>query len=37
MLHEGRWQVVVTDDGRVLTVPPPFNHWGRAPNLDAAA
>jgi hypothetical protein len=24
MVHEGHWQLVKTDDGRLLTIPPPF-------------
>jgi hypothetical protein len=24
MVHEGRWQLVKTDDGQLLTIPPTF-------------
>lgn len=30
MVHEGRWQLVRTDDGRLLTVPPGPGLFGRA-------
>jgi len=37
MLHEGGWQIVLADDGRVLTVPPPlFPHLARGPDAVAA-
>jgi hypothetical protein len=33
MVHEGRWQLVRTDDGRLLTVPPQtFSTTARAPD-----
>jgi hypothetical protein len=35
MVHEGRWQVVKTDDGQLLTIPPPFGfttHSARGPD-----
>jgi hypothetical protein len=34
MVHEGGWQIVRTDDGRLLTIPPPtgFESWPRGPD-----
>jgi hypothetical protein len=31
MVHEGKWQIIKTDDGRILTMPPPtrFHHYSR--------
>lgn len=39
MAHEGGWQVVRTDDGRLLTVPPPWTTFfgARAPDELTAA
>ncbi len=34
MVHEGRWQLVRTDDGRWLTVPPGPGFFGRARSPD---
>jgi hypothetical protein len=36
MVHEGGWQLVRTDDARMLTVPPPtrFRPYVRAPDPD---
>jgi hypothetical protein len=36
-VHEGNWQIVRTDDGHFITVPPPtgFEHVARAPNEAA--
>jgi hypothetical protein len=34
MVHEGRWQLVRTDDGRWLTVPPGPGMFGRARSPD---
>ena len=37
-VHEGGWQMLRTDDGRLLTVPPPLFHPNaRAPGLPTAA
>ncbi len=34
MVHEGEWQIVRTDDGRMLTIPPPtgFERLPRGPD-----
>ena len=38
LVHEGRWQLVRTDDGRLLTIPPPSLYpYARGPDLSAAA
>jgi hypothetical protein len=40
MVHEGRWQLIKTDDGDYLTVPPMLGNFGqrtRAPDVDAVA
>ena len=39
MVHEGRWQLVKTDDGQVLAIPPTFDVYAaaRSPGGSAAA
>jgi hypothetical protein len=40
MVHEGRWQLVKTDDGKFLAVPPTmdlFKHLARGPDVGNAA
>jgi hypothetical protein len=34
MVHEGEWQIVRSDDGRMLTIPPvsAFQHLPRGPD-----
>jgi hypothetical protein len=32
MVHEGEWQIVRTDDGEILTIPPPFGRLPRGPD-----
>jgi len=34
MVHEGRWQIVRSDDGRMLTIPPvtEYQHLARGPD-----
>ena len=39
MVHEGKWQLVKTDDGQILAVPPQmdlFNQLTRGPGVEAA-
>jgi hypothetical protein len=39
MVHEGKWQLVKTDDGRWLAIPPQMNFFrnlARGPSVDAA-
>jgi hypothetical protein len=38
-VHEGNWQIVRTDDGGIITVPPPtgFEQLARGPARGAAA
>jgi hypothetical protein len=38
MVHEGNWQLVKTDDGSILAVPPLLDLYGqlaRGPDVDA--
>jgi hypothetical protein len=39
MVHEGKWQIVRTDDGRILTIPPTttFGQLPRGPDKHAVA
>jgi hypothetical protein len=40
MVHEGRWQLVKTDDGRMLAIPPQFDTYqqrARGPGKGMAA
>lgn len=36
MVHEGRWQIIKSDDGRILTMPPPtrFRPYTRPPDPE---
>jgi hypothetical protein len=39
MVHEGKWQVVKTNDGAVLAIPPTmdmYQHLARGPGVNAA-
>jgi hypothetical protein len=39
MVHEGKWQVIKTDDGHVLAIPPQMDmlvHPARGPSVTAA-
>jgi hypothetical protein len=39
MVHEGKWQLVKTDEGQVLAIPPQmhlFEHLARGPGVNAA-
>jgi hypothetical protein len=38
-VHEGKWQLVKTDDGQMLAVPPQmdlFQQLARGPDIEAA-
>jgi hypothetical protein len=40
MVHEGKWQLVKTDDGKFLAIPPTmdlFTHLARGPDVGKAA
>jgi hypothetical protein len=40
MVHEGKWQLVKTDDGKFLAIPPTmdlFSHLARGPDVGHAA
>jgi hypothetical protein len=37
MVHEGGWQLVRTDDGRLLTIPPPTRFMPYLRRPDQAA
>ncbi len=37
MVHEGRWQIVKTDDGHILTIPPQFELFERPRGPDTRA
>ncbi len=32
MVHEGEWQILRSDDGEILTIPPPFGRYARGPD-----
>jgi hypothetical protein len=39
MVHEGKWQVVMTGDGQVLAIAPTtdmFHHLAQGPGVNAA-
>jgi hypothetical protein len=32
MAHEGEWQIIRSNDGEILTIPPPFGRLPRGPD-----